>query len=296
MHGIDTQQADGRHGDRHDDQQHEQRIEETAQDQKHHVDEQQESETRNMEGLNPGSDLVGNLLRRHDIIDQQGPGDDQRDNGRRARRPDEQVDEPLERQRTIDAAGEQQRIGGSNSGCFGRRDDARINAAEQDHRQHQRGQGILHDPGHLAHRHRRLDRQIVAPGDEDDHHHQRDTHEHAGQESAEKQVSHRGIRHHGVEHHGDGGRDDRADGGGGRGERAGEAGLVAAFLQHHLDHKLAGTGGIRNGATAHAREDHAGDDGDMGESAANAPHDQASEFQQPFADRAGIHDLGGQDE
>ena len=151
-------------------------------------------------------------------------------------------------------------------------------------------------PGTSPHLDRRLLRQVLALRDDGDDDHQRHAHQHAGHEAAEEEIADRGIGHHGVEDHGDRGRDDGADGRRGGGQRAGEARLIAALLQHHLDHQLARAGRIGDGAAAHAREDHAGDDGHMGEAAADAPDDQAGEAQQPLADGARVHDLGGDDE
>ena len=55
-------------------------------------------------------------------------------------------------------------------------------------------------------------------------------------------------------------------------------------------------GGVGDGAAAHAGEDHARDDVDVAEPAPDAPDGGDTEPQQPLADGAGVHDVGGDDE
>jgi hypothetical protein len=86
------------------------------------------------------------------------------------------------------------------------------------------------------------------------------------------------------------------DHGGRRRQRRGEARRILAVLGHHRLHNPAGSGRIRDGRARHAGEDHALDDVDLGQTAAETPDQRIAEAQQALRHRADIHQLRRQDE
>ncbi len=220
---------------------------------------------------------------------------DRHDRGRPGR-ADQGLQELAEAERAIEAHRQQQGVGRGDGRRLGRRDGARIDAAQQDHRQEQGRERVADGRQELGARDRLLDRKIAPLRDEMDQHHQHRPHEQAGQHAGDEQVADRGVGDHGVQHHRDRGRDDRPDRGRGRGHRTREARCVACIAQHQVDHQLAGAGGIGQGAAAHAREDDAEHDVDLGEAAAQPADQQRGEAQQALADSTRVHDLGGEDE
>ena len=128
-----------------------------------------------------------------------------------------------------------------------------------------------------------------------DHRHQRATHQDAGQEAGQEQVGHRDLHQHGIHHHDHRGRDDRADDGRGCAHGRGE-GRIEAFLAHrvHLDHTQAG--GIGLGDAAHAGEDHARDDVDMRQTAADVADQRRGELEDAVGDAGAVEQVAGQHE
>ena len=113
---------------------------------------------------------------------------------------------------------------------------------------------------------------------------------------AKKQVADRGVGDERVDDDGDRGRDDRADDCGRRGKCCGKARGVAAVRGHHDLRHLAGAGRVGDGRARHAGEDDRLHDVDMGEAAAEAPHQGVAEMEQALGHRAGVHQFGGEDE
>ncbi len=77
----------------------------------------------------------------------------------------------------------------------------------------------------------------------------------AGDDAGQEQLADRDVGRHAVDHHRQRGRDDRADGGGRRGDRCRGLRLVAGLL-HRADLDRAGAGGVGHGRADHAGEDH----------------------------------------
>ena len=100
----------------------------------------------------------------------------------------------------------------------------------------------------------------------------------------------------GIQHHRSRRRNDRPDGGRRYYHGAGEPGRIARLLQHRLDGHQAGAGGVGDGAAAHARKNHADQYVHLRQAAAHAPHQHACKVEQPVADGAGVHKVGGKDE
>jgi hypothetical protein len=91
------------------------------------------------------------------------------------------------------------------------------------------------------------------------------------------------------------GRDDRADdrrgGAHGRGE-----GRIEAFLAHCVDLDHAQAGGIGLGDAAHAGEDHARDDVDMRQPAADVSYQGGGELEDAIGDAGAVEQVAGQHE
>ena len=77
---------------------------------------------------------------------------------------------------------------------------------------------------------------------------------------------------------------------------AGKARRIMPALDHHLDRDLADARGIGNGRARHAGKDQADQDIDLRQATAEAADNRLAEVEQPVADGAFIHDIGGDDE
>ena len=95
----------------------------------------------------------------------------------------------------------------------------------------------------------------------------------SGNHAAHKQLAHRYAGYHGKHQHGNGGRDDHADGRRGHRDAGGKI-LGIALLDHIGDQDGAESGGIGDGGTGDASEDHGGDHVDLAEAAAEGLADQ----------------------
>ena len=167
---------------------------------------------------------------------------------------------------------------------------------EQNQRHHQRRQRSKGERGQLAHRHGCLDREVATPGDHGIHHHQHGAHHQPRHHATQEQVADGGVRNERIQNQRDRRRDDRTDGRGCSSDRSGIGRRVPAVLGHHLDDQPAQAHRIRDGRPRHAGKDDGRDHVDVTEPAAKAPDQGIAEAEQAVAQRAHVHDLGGQDE
>ncbi len=102
-------------------------------------------------------------------------------------------------------------------------------------------------------------RQALARRDDRHHRHEREAHQHAGDDAGQEQAPDRYIRADAVDHHRQARWDDRTDGRGRRTDRRGRFGTIAClFHRAHLDRT--GARRVGDGRSHHAGEDHAGED------------------------------------
>ena len=237
-----------------------------------------------------------NVLDGDHVVEHQGAGDQHADRGRRARAGQERPVGVGQGDAAIEPGRDHEGVGRGHRRRLGGRGDAAVDAAQQDHRHHQRGKRLDGDARPFAQRDRLLDREIVPLGHDrvDDHLGQR--HQQAGDHAAHEQVADRGVGHQGEQHHGDRGRDDRADDGRGRSDGRGIAARVFAVARHHVDHDAAGAGEVGDRRARHAGEDNALHDVDVAEPAAEAADQGVAEAQQAVGHAADVHQLGRQQE
>ena len=117
----------------------------------------------------------------------------------------------------------------------------------------------------------------------------------ARNDAGRKHGGHRLVRHPGVDDGDDRRRDDRRHDGRGDGERGGEIEVVA--LAHHLrDQERAERGDVGDGRARDAAEEHAVDDVDVGQPAAEAADERRGKVDDDAGDAAARRDVAGQDE
>src|SRR5207245_8643869 len=193
------------------DQQNRGSFQEAAENKQDDVREQQEAKRRELVPLHHDGERLGNVLDRNDVVEDHRGGDQDADRYRDARARQERVVDAAPSDAAIENRGHQQRVERGESGGFRRRGDPAVEAAEKDHRHHQRGEGVPGDARDVAQRDGFLAREIPSLGDERDISHLRYADEQPWDDAAEEQVADGRIRDQGVDHHRDRGRDDGPD-------------------------------------------------------------------------------------
>ena len=188
------------------------------------------------------------------------------------------------------------RVGGGHRGSFGWRRHPAVDAAQQNHRHHQRRHRLPGDARPLAQRDRLFDRKVVLVRHVAVHAHLRERHQKSRDHAAHEQVADRRVRDQRVDHHRNGRRNDRPDHRRCGGDRRRIADRIAIVLRHHVDADLAGAGEIGNRGAGHAREDDALHDIDVAEAALEAADQHVAERQQVIGHLAEVHQLGGEQE
>ena len=180
--------------------------------------------------------------------------------------------------------------------AFGRRDEAAHDAAQDDHRHHQRGQAVL-EGHHDAEQARALPAlgQIQAPAQAGDDGHAEQAHHQPRQDAGGKQAGDRHAHHRAVDHHQVGRRNRRADDRAGHHHGAGK-GLLVAVLFHRRHHRAAEGRRFRDGGAGDAREQHRGDHARVGHAAAQVADQRVGELGQAVGDARLVHQLAGEDE
>ena len=202
----------------------------------------------------------------------------------------------LPRQLAVEQNCQQERIGGSDGGGFGRRGGSAVDAIEQDDRHHQRREGPHAGAREFPQGDSPAFREIASPRHETDQTHLGEAHDQTGNDAAEEEKADRRIGYDGVDDHGDRRRNDRPDGRRRGRNGRGKTRRDATLLDHHLRNELAGTGGIRDRGAGHSGEDDADENVHLGKSAAKAPDERLAEFEKAIGDTAGIHDVGSENE
>ena len=259
-------------------------------------DDQEEGERRELVRLQEGAERPGDVLDGDHVVEHQRAGDQHADRHRDARARRERVVDVAPAGGAIEERGNRERIGRRRCRGFRGRGDSAVEAAEQDHRHHQRGEGLPGEARPFAQRHGRLDREVAPPRGGGDQRHLHRAEQQARDDAAEEEIADRGVRDQRVEHQRDRGRDDRAEHRRDRRQRGGEGRRVLAVAGHQRLHELAGAGGIGERRARHAGEDDALHHVHLGEAAAVAPDERVAPAQQPIHDAAGIHELCGEDE
>ena len=208
----------------------------------------------------------------------------------------ERIDELRERERPIEEHAGGDRVEHRHRAGFGRREDARHHAAEEQHRddEHRRG-----DPGAAGERGEPLeavDRPVAAQArGEVREHHQADPHQDARQDAADQQPADRDPELRADDHQRDRRRNDRADHRRRRDDRAGE--LARIFLPDHArDHDRRDRRGVGQGRAGDPGQQHAGGHGHVREAAADPADEPSAELDQLVGQLAAVEQLAREHE
>ena len=136
---------------------------------------------------------------------------------------------------------------------------------------------------------------LAAHGEPIDHHHQQDSHEHAGHHAAHKQLIHAYGGNAAINNQRYRRRKDGADHRGRGSHRAGEI-LVITIFGHGLHFNRAQSAGVRHGGAGHARKNDAGHNVGVCQAAGNPADQFFSGIKDLFGDFACVHQVTGQDE
>ena len=296
VHQVHAQQTRRRQQHGHEHQQQHRNVEKAAQHQEQQVHQQQELHLVQLPGRHPGRHGLGHGLGGEGVVEHEGAGQHQGDDGAGAGRFQHHGPEAAPAERPVHHRCQQQRVQRRHRRRLRRGEDARVDAAQQHCRHGQRQRTAVEDAGPFAPRHRRGARHLAAPGDDPHHAHHQRGHEKARNHPAQEQRPDRSPGHQGVDHHRNAGRDDGPQGRAGHHHRAGKAAWVLRVLEHLADGHQPRAGSVGDGAAAHAGEDDADQDVDVRQPAAQAPDQDAAEVENARAHGAGIHEVGGEDE
>ena len=142
---------------------------------------------------------------------------------------------------------------------------------------------------------RMLAREVVLQREEVRLHHQAEPHEDARQDAADQQRADRHARGGAVDHHQDRRRDHGAHGRGAGGEAHRELLVVAALLHRRAEDRADG-GGVGGARAGDAGQEHAHDHVHVGQPAAQVPDHRHRELHQALRDAAVGHDVAGEEE
>ena len=193
MHQVDPELVAGRQEQRDDDQNDRRRVKHAAEQQEQHIDADQEGQRGNIESDQGLGDDVGDVFRRHHIVEDQRAADHQPDGCGRPGAFDQNAVERAERQRLVEQACQQQRIGRRDCRSLGRCGDAAVDSVKQDGRHQQGREGIGCMPRQIPERNRLLDRKVAARRNDGVHHHQNRAHEQSRHDAAQKQEADRCV-------------------------------------------------------------------------------------------------------
>ncbi len=195
----------------------------------------------------------------------------------------------------MDAQAHQQRVEHGHHRGLGGREDAAVDAAEDDHR-HQQGPARLQRGA----AHRQAAVAIVpaqsleaAPQVHEEHQHAAD--EQARHHAGDEQLADGHLGGHTEQDHGDGGRDHHAQLRRGGLQRGRVTGRVTVLDERRDEDGADGEGGGHGGARDR-REDHAGEHAGHGQAALHAAHQRLGEVDQAARDAARFHEVAREDE
>ncbi len=182
-----------------------------------------------------------------------------------------------------------------DAGRLGHRHDAAIDAAKDDHGDHQRRYAAQVDGDELLARHRRLDRVVLGSREDHDEGNEQHRLDQAGNDAAEEQPRYGFFRDHRIDDHRQAGRNEDAERACGAHRAQREAVVIVARDHGRDEHRADGDGGGDRRA-ADGREDRAGDDADKREAAARSADPGLRDVDQRPRDPALLHEGGGHDE
>ncbi|KAG1444774.1 hypothetical protein G6F57_017734 [Rhizopus arrhizus] len=233
------------------------RLHESAQQQQDHRQHQQHGRL----AVGPFHQQGGQRLRH--LFSHQHPGeqargaDDQQDGRAAFARGLQVVPQRLQAERAVIEEADQQGVDDGAGGGFGGGEDAEADAADDQHRHHQRGQGVDGGGAQLAPR----ERLAAGPAQQD-----------ARDDAGHEQLAHRGVGDGAVDDQHDAGRDDGGGSAGAADEGAGKA-LVVAAARHRRQQQAADGHHVGHARTGQRPEHQAGQHGHDRQAALDVAHD-----------------------
>ena len=186
--------------------------------------------------------LPGDTLHGHDVGEQGRGADDEQGIGGGDGGVLQALLEGGPVQRPVQEQGDEQGIDHGNGGGLGGGEPTQSEAGQDDQRRDQGGDGV----DELLEQVLQVEGMALIfahDGKDEDHHHQQDAHQQAGDHTAHEQLVHADAGYAAIDDQGDRGREDGTDHRGGGSDRAGEL-LVIAVLGHGLHLDGAQTAGV----------------------------------------------------
>ena len=245
MHRMDAEADRHRKQDRRGDQHDRGRLHHVAGDQQQDIHEQQELDPGQTRRRHPLCHLLRDLLARHQEREQHRVGDDVEDHGAHAGRPQQHARHVLHRHVLVNEHRDDEGIDRAHRSGLGRRECARVDAAEHDDDQQQAPYRLAERGEALAPARLRHARIVVLPGAiprrDAEHRGEHQPRDHAGHE----QLPDRSRKHalalgidrdaaagrHRIDHHDDRRRDEDAERARGRDDAGAEP--LGEALRHH---------------------------------------------------------------
>ena len=214
---------------------------------------------------------------------------EQRDRGE-ARRVVQRVPQDFRGQRAVDQAAEQHRVQHGDHRRLGRREEAEDDAADDDARRQDRQDRLAAGGNELLQCRARIDRVVAALGVDVDRDHQRQAHQHAGDDAGQEQAADRHRNHAAPDDHQDRRRNDHAHHRRAGDQRDGER-RVVALLFHRRDQHAADARGFGGRRAGDAGEQHRHQHADVAEAAGKVADQRARQADQLFGDARRVHQV-----
>ena len=271
-------------------------LQQAATGEEQHVDDHQHDDLVVGEAEHGGGDHVGDLLQ-GEYAAQDGAGAHDDVHGAVGAGSVSKLGvQGLQVQFFVDEQAHQQGIHHGDHGGLGGGEDTAVDAAQDDNGGENGPESILEVGGHLG------PAELLAVAGEavflagehgsDDEQQAQDD---AGHKAAHEHGGDGGVHGNAVGNHGDAGGDDDTQTAGGCHQGHGEL-LVIALFHHGGDHDSAHSGCSGRPGAGDGTEEHAGDDGDDGQTAGEVAHQRVKEQHQPLGQAAALHQGPGQDE
>ena len=288
---IDTSVEDQRVEHRSEDQDVGGKVHDHADQEQEHVDHQQQSGGRILEGFEHGDDLLGDVSEGDEVADGGGGGHDHHNGGGGTGGSGGHFQNLAQADFTIPAEAHDKGVHSGEGAAFGGREDTEADTAEQEHGHHEGGRSVDEDLTlfFLG----ELDVVVVAVDTDDDEpqRHQGQTDEDTGQQTDHEQLGDGQAAHAGAEDDEVGaGRDDGAEDSARGDNGTGAAGDVVLLL-HHGQEQAAKSGGFAHGRTHEAGEQDGSHDGGIAKAAAHAADKELGELHHALGKAAGSHDF-----
>ena len=252
VHQIHTQQLGRRQQHGHKHQQQNRHIQKAAQHQKHHVDQQQKLELRQLHAVDPLRHGLRHAFCGEGVVQNERAGQNHGDHRTAPGGLEYHAPESAPGQRAVNHGRQHQGMERGHCSCFSGRESAGVNSAQQ-HDGHGQRQGTAeNDVGPVFERNFFFTRHIAFNGNEmHDHHHQQG-HQNARHHATQKQRTHRRAGDQRVDDHRNGGRNDGAQRGTGHHHGGGKSARVLGLFQHLAYRHQTGASSVCNSAAAHA--------------------------------------------